>query len=107
MDQQNATMPAEFILMGVTQSAELKLPLFVVFLTIYTITVVGCFLVFDHSVFRLSFPVSFPLVGVEKEYTSKQALFSSTFPFLLFYMLNSYLTEGVKWVLILEASLCI
>ncbi|EDL27360.1 mCG1039941 [Mus musculus] len=34
-------MPTEFILMGVTQTAELKLPLFAVFLTIYAITVVG------------------------------------------------------------------
>uniref|UniRef100_A0A8C6IB97 Olfactory receptor n=1 Tax=Mus spicilegus TaxID=10103 RepID=A0A8C6IB97_MUSSI len=41
MGQPNITMPTEFILMGVTQSAELKLPLFAVFLTIYAITVVG------------------------------------------------------------------
>ncbi|XP_051022480.1 olfactory receptor 8K5-like [Acomys russatus] len=41
MGQQNATMPTEFLLRGVTQRNELKLPLFVVFLTIYMITVVG------------------------------------------------------------------
>nr|AAP71495.1 olfactory receptor Olfr1049 [Mus musculus] len=41
MGQPNITMPTEFILMGVTQTAELKLPLFAVFLTIYAITVVG------------------------------------------------------------------
>ncbi|NP_997445.1 olfactory receptor 1051 [Mus musculus] len=41
MGQPNITMPTEFILMGVTQSAELKLPLFAVFLAIYAITVVG------------------------------------------------------------------
>ncbi|EDL79368.1 olfactory receptor 488 (predicted) [Rattus norvegicus] len=34
-------MPAEFILMGVTQTAVLKLPLFAVFLVIYAMTVVG------------------------------------------------------------------
>ncbi|XP_031226744.1 olfactory receptor 8K5-like isoform X2 [Mastomys coucha] len=41
MGQPNVTMPTEFILMGVTQTAELKLPLFAVFLAIYAITVVG------------------------------------------------------------------
>ncbi|XP_028635164.1 olfactory receptor 8K5-like [Grammomys surdaster] len=41
MDHPNVTMPTEFILMGVTQTAELKLPLFAVFLAIYAITVVG------------------------------------------------------------------
>ncbi|XP_021049630.1 olfactory receptor 8K5-like [Mus pahari] len=41
MGQPNVTMPTEFILMGVTQTAELKLPLFAVFLAIYAITMVG------------------------------------------------------------------
>ncbi|XP_048215909.1 olfactory receptor 8K5-like [Perognathus longimembris pacificus] len=41
MDQQNFTMPTEFILTGVTRRPELQLPLFGVFLLIYTVTVVG------------------------------------------------------------------
>ncbi|XP_017654414.1 olfactory receptor 8K5-like isoform X1 [Nannospalax galili] len=41
MGQQNTTVPTEFILTGVTQWAELKLPLFGVFLIIYGATVVG------------------------------------------------------------------
>ncbi|XP_055456483.1 olfactory receptor 8K5-like [Psammomys obesus] len=41
MGHPNATMPTEFILLGVTQNAELKLPLFAVFLIIYAITVFG------------------------------------------------------------------
>ncbi|NP_001000308.1 olfactory receptor Olr488 [Rattus norvegicus] len=41
MAQPNVTMPTEFILMGVTQTAVLKLPLFAVFLAVYAITVVG------------------------------------------------------------------
>ncbi|XP_052037187.1 olfactory receptor 8K5-like [Apodemus sylvaticus] len=41
MGQSNATMPTEFVLMGVTQTSELKLPLFAVFLAIYAVTVVG------------------------------------------------------------------
>ncbi|XP_014443393.1 olfactory receptor 8K5 [Tupaia chinensis] len=41
MGQQNLTMLTEFILMGVTRRPEMQLPLFGVFLIIYTITVVG------------------------------------------------------------------
>ncbi|KAL2806109.1 olfactory receptor 8K5, partial [Daubentonia madagascariensis] len=41
MGQQNLTVLTEFILMGVTRRPELQLPLFGVFLIIYTITVVG------------------------------------------------------------------
>ncbi|ELK35796.1 Olfactory receptor 8J3 [Myotis davidii] len=41
MSQQNLTSLTEFILMGVTKQRELQVPLFMAFLTIYTITVVG------------------------------------------------------------------
>nr|XP_020008856.1 olfactory receptor 8K5-like [Castor canadensis] len=41
MSQQNLTMLPEFILVGVTRVPELQLPLFGVFLIIYTITVLG------------------------------------------------------------------
>ncbi|XP_069326083.1 olfactory receptor 8K5-like [Eulemur rufifrons] len=41
MDQRNLTALIEFILTGVTKQPELQLPLFGVFLIIYTITVVG------------------------------------------------------------------
>nr|XP_004667680.1 olfactory receptor 8K5-like [Jaculus jaculus] len=41
MDYPNLTTPAGFILMGVTQRPELQLPLFGIFLIIYTVTVVG------------------------------------------------------------------
>ncbi|XP_048217333.1 olfactory receptor 8K5-like [Perognathus longimembris pacificus] len=41
MGQQNLTTPNEFILLGVTRRPELQLPLFGVFLFIYTVTVVG------------------------------------------------------------------
>ncbi|XP_062053915.1 olfactory receptor 8K5-like [Lepus europaeus] len=41
MEQKNLTMPAEFILMGVTRQHELQLPLFCLFFSIYMITVVG------------------------------------------------------------------
>ncbi|KAM4846239.1 olfactory receptor 8K5-like [Thomomys bottae] len=41
MGQQNLTTPTEFILLGVTRRPDLQLPLFGVFLLIYTATVVG------------------------------------------------------------------
>ncbi|XP_070282632.1 olfactory receptor 8K5 [Myotis yumanensis] len=41
MSQQNLTSLTEFILMGVTKQPELQVPLFMAFLIIYTITVVG------------------------------------------------------------------
>lgn len=41
MDQKNRSSLTEFILMGVTKQPELQIPLFWVFLIIYTITVVG------------------------------------------------------------------
>ncbi|KAM5317665.1 LOW QUALITY PROTEIN: olfactory receptor 8K5-like [Glossophaga mutica] len=41
MGQQNLTSVTEFILMGVTRQPELQMPLFVVFLIVYTVTVVG------------------------------------------------------------------
>ncbi|KAM4845614.1 olfactory receptor 8K5-like [Thomomys bottae] len=41
MGQQNLTTPIEFILLGVTRRPDLQLPLFGVFLFIYTATVVG------------------------------------------------------------------
>ncbi|XP_042531633.1 olfactory receptor 8K5-like [Dipodomys spectabilis] len=41
MGQQNLTTLTEFILLGVTRQPELQLPLFGVFLLIYTVTVVG------------------------------------------------------------------
>ncbi|XP_004585589.2 olfactory receptor 8K5-like [Ochotona princeps] len=41
MGQTNLTILTEFVLMGVTRQPELQRPLFGVFLTIYTITVVG------------------------------------------------------------------
>ncbi|KAM5184292.1 olfactory receptor 8K5-like [Callospermophilus lateralis] len=41
MGQQNATLLTEFILTGVSRRPELQLPLFGVFLLIYTLTVVG------------------------------------------------------------------
>ncbi|XP_023095609.1 olfactory receptor 8K5 [Felis catus] len=41
MGQQNLTSLTEFILMGVTRQPELQVPLFGVFLIIYTVTVVG------------------------------------------------------------------
>ncbi|VFV29946.1 olfactory receptor 8k1-like [Lynx pardinus] len=41
MGQQNLTSQTEFILMGVTRQPELQVPLFGVFLIIYTVTVVG------------------------------------------------------------------
>ncbi|XP_038192885.1 olfactory receptor 8K5-like [Arvicola amphibius] len=41
MGQKNAISLPEFILMGVTRSSELQLPLFGVFFVIYTVTVVG------------------------------------------------------------------
>ncbi|MBZ3880436.1 Olfactory receptor 8K5 [Sciurus carolinensis] len=41
MAKQNLTVPMEFILMGVSRRPELQLPLFRVFLIIYTVTVVG------------------------------------------------------------------
>ncbi|XP_006148814.1 olfactory receptor 8K5 [Tupaia chinensis] len=41
MGHQNLTVPAEFILMGVTSQPELQLPLFRVFLIIYLLTVLG------------------------------------------------------------------
>ncbi|XP_058382872.1 olfactory receptor 8K5-like [Diceros bicornis minor] len=41
MGQQNLTLLTEFILMGVTRRPELQVPLFWVFLIIYTVTVVG------------------------------------------------------------------
>lgn len=41
MDQQNRSSLTEFILKGVTKQPELQIPLFWVFLIIYTITVVG------------------------------------------------------------------
>jgi len=41
MGQQNLSLLTEFILMGVTRQPELQAPLFGIFLTIYTVTVVG------------------------------------------------------------------
>ncbi|XP_076996411.1 olfactory receptor 8K5-like [Tamandua tetradactyla] len=41
MDQQNLTVPSEFILLGVTRRPELQGPLFGVFLLIYMVTLVG------------------------------------------------------------------
>ncbi|XP_060033416.1 olfactory receptor 8K5 isoform X1 [Erinaceus europaeus] len=41
MGQQNLTSTTEFILMGVTRNPKLQFPLFGIFLSIYTITVVG------------------------------------------------------------------
>ncbi|XP_058383557.1 olfactory receptor 8K5-like [Diceros bicornis minor] len=41
MGQQNLTLLTEFILMGVTRRPELQVPLFWIFLIIYTITVMG------------------------------------------------------------------
>ncbi|XP_008536022.1 olfactory receptor 8K5 [Equus przewalskii] len=41
MSQQNLTLLTEFILMGVTRQPELQVPLFGIFLIIYTVTVVG------------------------------------------------------------------
>ncbi|XP_054419714.1 olfactory receptor 8K5-like [Pteronotus mesoamericanus] len=41
MGQQNLTSVTEFILMGITRQPELQIPLFMVFLIIYTVTVVG------------------------------------------------------------------
>uniref|UniRef100_A0A4X1TDQ7 Olfactory receptor n=1 Tax=Sus scrofa TaxID=9823 RepID=A0A4X1TDQ7_PIG len=41
MGQQNLSSLTEFILMGVTRQPELQAPLFGIFLTIYTVTVVG------------------------------------------------------------------
>ncbi|KAI5194443.1 Olfactory Receptor 8K5 [Manis pentadactyla] len=41
MEQKNLTSLTEFILVGVTRQPELQAPLFVVFLIIYTVTVVG------------------------------------------------------------------
>nr|XP_048299985.1 olfactory receptor 8K5-like [Myodes glareolus] len=41
MEQKNTTSLPEFILMGITKSSELQLPLFGVFFIIYAITVVG------------------------------------------------------------------
>ncbi|XP_058383624.1 olfactory receptor 8K5-like [Diceros bicornis minor] len=41
MGQQNLTLLTEFILMGVTRWPELQVPLFWIFLIIYTVTVVG------------------------------------------------------------------
>ncbi|XP_060997242.1 olfactory receptor 8K3-like [Dama dama] len=41
MDKHNQTMPAEFILTGITDRPELQAPFFVLFLTIYAVSVVG------------------------------------------------------------------
>ena len=41
MEQKNTTSLPEFILMGITKSSELQLPLFGVFFIIYAVTVVG------------------------------------------------------------------
>ncbi|XP_077019408.1 olfactory receptor 8K5-like [Tamandua tetradactyla] len=41
MGQQNLTVPSEFILLGITRHPELQGPLFVVFLLIYMVTLVG------------------------------------------------------------------
>ncbi|XP_045714262.1 olfactory receptor 8K5-like [Phyllostomus hastatus] len=61
MGQQNLTSLTEFILMGVTRQPELQMPLFMVFLILYTVTVVGNLgmIILTHVDSRLHTPMYF------------------------------------------------